>query len=316
MRYYRIRVISPDGTVREEWNSHRPNGLVNEGALRIEFTLPVTSMTESAGNAELKVWGVPLSYFKQSYNLNGCSIYIEAGMAKGLPLANPNQKGLVLKGKIQATYPLREGTNAYLQMIIIAGSNILSDPRQLIVNWKKGQKLADILKETLKEYQSDIQISDNLVCNFDHIGHYPTYESLSTQLEQYTKSFIKDANYQGVKITKQNGKLYVYDGTKPSNKTVTADFKDFIGQPQWINTAQVGMTMMLRGDILLGNDIKMPERLAAQYAFNSAIENEREKLNFKGTFNAVGITHVGDSRNPHPDAWSTILTVNKNNVAK
>ena len=312
MRWYRIRVIAPDGKIREEWNSHRPNGLINNGALRVEFALPVTSMTESAGNAELKVWGVPLSYFSQSYNLNGCSIYIEAGMTKGLPLANPNQKGLVLKGRIQASYPLWEGTNAYLQMVIIAGSNTLSDPRQLIVNWKKGQKLADVLKETLKEYQSDIQISDNLVCNFDHTGHYETYESLSTQLEQYTKAFIKDPNYQGVKITKQNGKLYVFDGTKTANKTVTIDFKDLIGQPQWLNTAQITMTTMLRGDILFGNNIKMPERLISQYAFNSAISNEREKLNFKGTFNVVGITHIGDFRNPHPDAWSTILTVTKN----
>lgn len=312
MRYYKIQIFSPEGELKEEWSSHRENGLVNNGALRVEFTLPIAVMTESAGNAEVKIWGVPMSYLAQSYNLNGYSVYIEAGMMPGLPLANPNQKGIILKGRIQATYSLWEATNAYLQFNIVAGSNPLTDPRDLIVNWKKGVSLADTLSEVLKEYPLEINIKDNLIVNFNHCGYYPNYAALAAFIKQYSEGFIKDANYQGVRIARQNDKFIVFDGSKPADKIVKIDFKDFIGQPQWLNINQVTFTVILRGDLKLGCLVEMPERLISQYAFNSGIFNEREKLNFKGKFQIVSITHIGDFRNPTPDAWSTIIIANKN----
>jgi len=197
-----------------------------------------------------------------------------------------------------------------LQLNIIAGSNPLTDPRNLIVNWKKGVSLADALGEVLKELPTDFKIKDNLIVNFDHCGYYPTYAALAAFIKQYSEGFIKDANYQGVIIARQNDTFIVFDGSKTPDKIVKIDFKDFIGQPQWLNVNQVTFTVILRGDLKLGCLVEMPERLISQYAFNSSIFNEREKLNFKGKFQVVSITHIGDFRNPSPDAWSTILTVN------
>jgi hypothetical protein len=102
MRAYEIVIIDPD-TAQEikRYSSFYPNSSrTNPAALNIEFDIPSYNMATPVGQAGLRIWGIGILDLKNAGQYFGKNIQIYAGMAQGLPLANPKQYGLILEGTI------------------------------------------------------------------------------------------------------------------------------------------------------------------------------------------------------------------------
>lgn len=91
MRFYDIQITDTSGTpviidgVTMRFTSFK-NGVSTvstPGALNIEFDIPIVTQDIPAGNAFLKIWGIPLSILNQARSLNYKNIKIMAGMMPG-----------------------------------------------------------------------------------------------------------------------------------------------------------------------------------------------------------------------------------------
>ena len=109
MRFYDLSIVSiATGKVVRQWQSH-PQGISapqDPGALNVEFDLIVSPQAIAQGdpagggdygNSFIRVWGIPLQDISQAANLSAPTsapgptykAVLKGGMAKGLPLANP-----------------------------------------------------------------------------------------------------------------------------------------------------------------------------------------------------------------------------------
>src|SRR5579875_2215617 len=93
-------------------------GVTLPGALNIELDVPVSPMSTPLAGSYLRVWGISLQEIAQWNDLQGKAIDVYAGMQKGLPLAKPQQAGLIFHGKIFQAFGNWQGTNQTLDLII------------------------------------------------------------------------------------------------------------------------------------------------------------------------------------------------------
>lgn len=77
----------------------------------------------------IAIYGVPVTMLRESAQLAGCQINLTAGFTAGLPLANPNQAGLILSGQIYNPYANWLGTHQSLNFIVNP-SPLLNDQGQ------------------------------------------------------------------------------------------------------------------------------------------------------------------------------------------
>src|SRR6185437_5669869 len=117
-RYYKIVITDASGNIlvpnaagtqfsfmppttsgASTWTSF-VNGRTLPGALNIELDIPIAGYAEPRGNAWLRVWGIPIQVISYAHNFANMNIAIYAGMQKGLPLAKPQQAGLIIQGQI------------------------------------------------------------------------------------------------------------------------------------------------------------------------------------------------------------------------
>src|SRR6202012_1802186 len=90
MRWYKI-VLSGGQT----WDATGdPN------ALNVKLDIPVAAENAPKAGAYVQIWGIPLSTLLNASQYNNQDISVYGGMQQGLPLANPNQQGLLCRGKI------------------------------------------------------------------------------------------------------------------------------------------------------------------------------------------------------------------------
>jgi hypothetical protein len=283
------------------------NGLTIPGALNIELDIPVIEFATPRGAAHLKVWGVGLKQIGQSSDLNGKDISITAGMAKGLPLANPAQAGLVMEGTIFQAYGNWEGTNQSLEFVLYPKTGSPDDPMNLVINWKAGMPLATAIANTLQTafptYKQVIGINPNLVLPNDEPGYHQTL----TQFAQYIKSISQNiigGNYGGVSISVRNGVFYVFDGTTPTTPKEIA-FTDLIGQPTWTSVATIQFACVMRADLQVDDYITLPQAQITTSA--QSYSQYRNSLIFQGKFRVQSIRHVGNFRQADALSWLTIV---------
>ena len=101
MRYYKIVITDEGGDIKKQWSSlDGTTGNPIMGALNIEIDVPMAPLGVPAGDAYVRICGISLLGVGQSANLNGLYLAAYGGMSKGLPLANPEQNGLLVKGQI------------------------------------------------------------------------------------------------------------------------------------------------------------------------------------------------------------------------
>lgn len=292
------------------------NGVNDPGALDIELDVFIHPYAMPAGNSFVRIWGIPLQQIAQASQLNKVLIDVYAGMAKGLPLANPAQQGLIAHGTIWPAFGNWIDTDMTLDLVLQApfGSSKAPDtPRQpaaIVHSWKQGQPLSTAIQNTLAtafpNFTPQISISPNLVLNYTDTGFYRTIESYAGYIRDISQSIMGSSGYPGVLIAPKGKTLVVTDGTQSTKAPKQILFQDLIGQPTWLGLNTISVKTVMRGDINAGDKITLPQTLAVSSAASSS--QFRQGSAFQGTFFVQSVRHVGRFRQADGHSWCSIYT--------
>jgi hypothetical protein len=318
MRAYEIIITDPN-TGKEIYKiSSKYLGRTEPNALNIELDIPVTTYDTPIGGAFVRIWGIGIKLIGQSYNFNGMDIAVYAGMAKGLPLANPKQYGLILEANIFQAFGNWQGTSQSLDFIVLPKTGRASDPVNLELKWSKGSNLADAIVASLKTAfpTKTIQsgISTTIVANEDVTATYYNLFDFAKIVNKYSKAFVNKATYYGIKIGYSNNSIYLFDGSKPLNSgaviepapvqsDVSIKFNELIGQPTWIAPATIQFKTPIRNDIKVGDYVTMPNTL--QTTLPQSQSQFRNRSAFSGKFMVYTVRHIGNFRQRDANAWVT-----------
>lgn len=334
MRYYRIEVTDPksgqvvtppgfSGLLDGATYTSFVNGQTLPGAWNVELDLPVGPFSTPMGGGWVRIWGISIAEIGQASDLNFKNIAIYGGMQKGLPLANPAQAGLLVQGYVFQAFGNWIGNDMTLDMVIQAGTapngpGSISKPVNLVLNWKKGQQLGDAVKSALTTafpgFSVDVNISSKLVRQNDEPGYFHSLTDLNQYLKSMSQSLINDHNYAGVDIVLSQKKFSVYDGTATSSQQpVQISYVDLIGQPTWIESPMIQLKCVMRSDIKVGNQIKLPATVVTNTAAaNSSLVNQR--VAFQGNFLVQQVRHLGNYRQQDAASWVTVINASPMNV--
>lgn len=338
MRYYDIKIyFSPqyppnpkaERKLYKQYSSLR-NGVFNPGCHKVEFDIQRFGESTPKGQTQITIWGISPQEMQQArQNMFGMEIEMKVGMSAGLPLANPLQQGLVLKGTIWQVFGNRQGTDLRLDLIVTAGPVSPTDPKPLAslglsLPWTKGRKLSDALFDcfrTLGGYSFKINISDRLIRAYDQNTFSGNLEELAKFLNSSSRDIITDSNYNGVEITVVNGnEIRVFDNDFSNHPDTSSkdtagyrnnnpkqiQFIDLIGQPTWIKYNTISVPCVMRGDIQVGDFILMPKG-ARPMIQASSYSQFRDDSAFKGKFAVISVRLLGSSRQEDGGSWITIL---------
>jgi hypothetical protein len=341
-RYYRIEI---DGG--PTYTSFA-NGVTNPAALQVELDIPVAPFdSPAAAGAFVKVWGIPLSDISQAKNLSRKNIKVYGGFQKGLPLANPAQSGLLVRGYIFQSFGNWIGIDQSLDLIIAAGAapadiNNPSVPPNLTLNWLKGQPLADAIKSALTTaypgYTTNININPNLKYTWDEPSFYESLDAFARYVKATSKAIIKTATYPGVSITLDGTVFSVYDNTPPASSptiingrlvvtpssTAGSTTPSTAGSTAGIPPAKTVAFQDLIGQptwieapfiqfkTMMRADLKVGDQVTLPKTFvNNSAQAQSSLINqevaFQGKFQIQTIRHVGNYRQATADAWVTVF---------
>ena len=312
MRYYKIEI---DGIpIFTSYDQSRARS--NPAALQVELDIPISTYATPAGSAFVKVWGIPLEIISQSKQLNGKTIKVYGGFQKGLPLANPQQAGLLVQGYIFQAFGNWIGKEMSLDLIVVAGPVPLDlskkdAPRNIVLLWKKGQLLADVLKTSFATafptLTPNININSKLVTQSENeVGVYETLEQFASYLYDVSKSIISDTSYPGVSVSITDKNINVFDGSTPAAQTKIISFNDLVGQPTWIDAPSIQFKCPMRADVQLFDKVKMPPTLVTNSSqAQTSLINQR--ASFQGEFQISTMRHYGNFRQPNAGSWVTVF---------
>ena len=314
-RWYSLSI----GQGSNQINYTAPEG---EGCRGLNVELDITVMANDIANsgAYFRVWGIPLQQLGPNYPLIGQPVSISAGMSmNGLPLAKPSQRGLLASGIVWQAFGNAEGLDRTLDVIFNpgsvpsqgAGGNPKPQVRNLVLHWPKGQPLQQALQQTLKVGFPDIPVgsmnlSSNLVAPQDQIGYYSNLQQLALYLRRISQDIVKTANYPGVSIAINGGKLIVGDGSTPQQSNAKIAFEDLIGNVTWIGPNTVQFKCVMRADIHFLDVVTLPQNAIVSYGANTVLGINQQLL-FQGQFTVTKIRHVGSYRQPDASAWVSIF---------
>jgi hypothetical protein len=310
-RYYDLALYAPgSATPYRRWTSH-PNGIFDPGALNIEFDAFISQYGTPTGASTVHVHGVPLQDLGQAQQFAGMMLILKGGMAApGLPLINPSQAGIILKGQVFQTFGNWQGTDMTLDFVVIPSEYTNENPGNIVLSWGAGTQLSQALAQTFSiaypGTQVAFNISENLVQSHDEIHFCATLDQLGETIANITQDNLGNK----VNIGIQAGKILVYDTTYAPTP-IQLNFTDFIGQPTWIDVNQIQIQMVLRADLRPGAIIKMPQGLqnapgviTATYA--SRPSSIKYQTTFQNNFTVGELRQVGNFRSSDAAAWVTI----------
>ncbi|EPT5086687.1 hypothetical protein ACVUCS_003632 [Salmonella enterica subsp. enterica] len=323
MRYYRLEIVKPDGSTPYDsvGNSIGPfDTTVNpRGSLHIEFDAYIAGQDTVNGGSMVTIYGLPATMLNQAVQLSGCHLYLYAGFSAGLPLANPAQQGLIISGQILNCYANWLGTNQTMNLIVNP-SPLMNDEGQkktIPFDGKKGEKLADVLRRSLKaaytDYTIKINISDSLVLPEDAPAMpYPNIGQLATVIRDYSLGILNKAKYSGVRIVLQSKAISVFDNSTEPDGAIDILPQELIGQPTWIELNTISFKCPLRGDLHCGDVVHLPENMTAGSLLVQNTENSaawiRNKINFSGNHRIISVRHIGQYLNKDGNnAWVTVF---------
>lgn len=287
------------------------DGNSNPAALNIEFDLPIYNYVTPGGNGFLRIWGLSLADIGASFNLNGCKLAFYGGMSKGLPLANPQQQGLLLKGKIFQAFGNWINTDQTVDMYFIPDTGTVTTPKNFVMNWKAGTDLPTSLKETISTALPDAQVTVNVQAdlkhNHDEVAVYGNLQNYSQAIYSLSKSIANDPKYAGVTISYDGTTLVATDQTKKSGTIKQIAFQDIIGQPTWKDPGTVQVKVVLRAGIGVGDIVNLPKTNFISNA--AALTSLRGNLVFNGNYWVSAVHHYGNFRQPDAASWNTTLDI-------
>lgn len=290
------------------------NGQTLPSALNVEMDIFEGPEHLPTGDSWVRVWGISLAEIAQASNINGMDIEIYGGMAPGLPLATAaaKQAGLLVSGSINRILGNWIGLDQTLDMFITAPFGTNDEPANIVLNWPAGTPLSAAISSMLSvafpTYLQKISISQNLIQSSDQPHYTKTLTGMAQFIQEYTRNIIGGA-YPGVWIVKQDRTIIVSDSTTPPAPKQLA-FTDFIGQPTWINAAEVQFKTTMRADLEVQDEVLFPTQIL--FATNAAgalpvgaQASLRDKTVFQGKFLITNIHHVGNYRQPDAESWNT-----------
>lgn len=299
-------------------------GQTNPAALNLEIDASIAPLDvpTSQSMSYLRLWGLGIHCISQAWNLNPVNnvfktFSLKAGMAKGLPLANPAQANLILQGAIYQAFGNWVGTEQTLDLIVTAGPTFYSGVG-ISFNWQKGESLQSALAQTFKQafprYTAVINISANLTAPNPQPAYHNTLEHFAAYLQQYTQWLGRQtygSSYSGVGIISVGNTLYAFDGQGPTApKTIALNLWDFVGQPTWIDVNKLTFPCVLRGDIQIGYQVTFPTGVLPPYALTTPQAAKpgapaAASSTFQGTFKVTEIHHYGNFRQADAASWNT-----------
>jgi hypothetical protein len=314
-RYYKIDINNGQYIVTNQ----RPDGTLDPGGLRVEFDINAAPYATPTGQSTVIIWGVPLHAgggfpgISQPSNLNLKPVSVSGGMQKGLPLASAdaNQNGILIVGQILQAFGNWIDVAQNIGLVITgAGEATQSDPANIVVNWKKGTKLADALTQTLTTaypgMKSNVHIDDRLVLTADETHTSDTIQQLAMYVKDVSMDILPNP-YAGVDLWVGNNVINVFDGsTETTPKTI--NFVDQIGQPTWLEAFKISFSTVMRADIQIGDFVKLNEINNLQSISSPQSQSiSRNKNAFTGVWIITAVRHVGDSRAPAGNAWISVF---------
>jgi hypothetical protein len=309
MRRYMIKVGN-------EIYDSAPGGVPNPNALLVELDITATSVDAPHGGAFVRIWGLGLQAISQTRNYYGKTIEVWGGMAAGLPLAKPQQFGLLSKGVVIKAYGQWEGVNQHLDLIFAPGGeppsaggpNPMPPKKNIVLSWKKGMPLQNALQATLRVAYPGVDIATNiiqkLIADQDQISFHANLYELGYHVRRLTQQMIGGA-YPGISIGFSTGKFDVFDENQGGP---TIAFEDMIGSPVWIDPYTIQVKTVMRGDITIKNKITLPNVWVNSSQSGAPVgAYADQQMAFTGDWNINLIRHVGNSRAPSGDAWVSIF---------
>jgi hypothetical protein len=329
-RYYDLTLTKPSGAVATRTNGTpyrwgtNISGSYDPSALNITFDCVTTYMAQPTDASTITLEGISLEDVQQGSQFAGLNLSLSGGMTAGLPLANPAQKGVILKGTIWQSWANWVGTEQALTFVVRATPYTITQPGNFSLSWKKGQALSSALAATftsaLPNLSQNISISSDLIASQDMPGHYPTLESFAAAIKK-ANAGSADA---GVDIWISQGTIFASDqssSSTSSSSTTTLNFQDLIGQPSWIGQNLIQITTVLRADIGVGSSVLFPKArnakgqlvtipgapgfvTSAQAALPSSL---KYSTTMSGAFQIQAARHIGVSRSADGTQWASIF---------
>ncbi len=338
MRYYDIRITKPSGELVRSASFARLgltnttftsviNGRNLPGALAVEINVPAAHYHAFEGGSYVRIWGLSIRELSQSNDLSNCRIVVKAGMSRGLPLAKPQQSGIIAQGKIFQAFGNWVGTDQSLDLQMLpADTGTQAAPKNYSFVWQANTPLREAIETTLAAampgQRPTIAISDQLKMAAPQWGIFGMLQDFAKAISQLTTQSqfngirqLSGATYQGVKIIVKDNRVLVYDGTVDYSANTyvrpkAIAFEDMIGQPTWISPTEVNFKTVMRADVSVGDYVRLSPQLTPPYVLTSpgaAIPGapSRNDLTFRGTFKVTRMQHFGHSRQPDAASWCT-----------
>lgn len=335
MRYYKIELKDANGNplvLSSLANSGMPPGVItslnadgttNPNALNIELDITQYPGHSAGGDSRsyVRIWGLSLSDIRDAYSYKDGTITVSAGMAKGLPLANPNQQGVLVTGSILQAFGNWLGVDMTLDLIIGPAKDTPAVAANFAFHWEKGEKLKDLVDRVLKQATPNlditVNINDNRVAPMNYDGQYQTLTQFAQLLYWMTKTEGKE---DGVVIL-LDGKKVVASEHPTSQQSIGAtdissptqiDFNDLLGQVTWYGPLQITAKLVMRGNLAPMQVLKFPPGLvssvtAASMPAYGGAPRDRDNLGFSGTYQILQMQHWGNFRQPDGLSWNTTI---------
>jgi hypothetical protein len=317
-RYYSIQLFEPgnDGNLPDKEFSSQVNGVDDPNALNVIIDAYVYDFSAAHQQTYLQIWGIRQSDLSAASNYTGYRVKIYLGFTAGLPLNNPQQKGLAIQGTVFQCFGNRIGTEMTIDFVVTLSGALASQNSNISFFWKAGTNLQQALQTTLSNAfpgtKLTFGISPNLVTPNDKAGHYSSLTAFAQALKPWTQAIIGGSTYLGVSLCQTPGGIQIMDGTT-APKPIALQFQDFIGQPTWIGPGPnvIQFVCAMRADLLPNMTVSMPTGLTTTpnlvVTTAASQPQARQKPAFTGNFLITSVHHVGESRNPDGKAWVTVF---------
>jgi hypothetical protein len=329
MRYYNITISPPTANPSQFTPfsfSSQTNGIDNYSCLQVDLDIYQTSFDQYSSNGYVRLMGVDLKQLNSSANINPqitadgskinlCKIKVEVGMSKGLPYANPKQRGVVLQGGILQAFGNWQGTTVSLDMVLAPIAVDQNAQNNITFSLKKGQELTDAVKLALQNsYKNADGTPANVVGSFSQglkytedapAQHFNLF-SLASAVKRISKQINPNPAYTGATITATNTGFYLTDSGITPSATKVIEFTDVIGNLTWLGINTISAKVVMRGDLNVGDYISFQSSIPISNIINNQSQY-RNKIAFNNVFYVTKLHHVGSSRNFDGNSWVTVI---------
>ena len=344
MRYYSVTFTPTDGrklSIPVRFSSHDENGLFNPGCLEVEFEIINAWGHVFASQTHLRIHNPTLDMIRYARQYNGCACEIRGGFKRGLPLANPDQAGLIGYGQVQNCFANWLGTDMVLDFLLLPSIEFGSPDLNYSANTGPGspfpyqfkwggegnaKTLLEAIQNTFKP--QGITVTGSISPKTEIAPQTPiidvrySFQGFSELINQLSLSVVDPANYRrngqggnfqgylGVSLTYLPGSKTVlaWDGATPQG-AINLQPQDFIGQPTWLNAQGFLQSVHpMRADINLGFSVQYPKNLPT-IASPAYISAGRFLLVSPsgGSLAVQQVRHVGRFRDQSPTGWATYV---------